>query len=169
MSLAEIVDIRGCGERRSLRCGACKGLFGSLSEDERAALERMRADTLYVSTGGGWSPASDAAIRAIAANADMLIVAATDNDRQGEIYAGRLQQIVRETGCRYERLRPSTQDWNSDLQGRGDRKPGNGGGKESGIAAACPAVASREAAPGLRRPLTRRTGEAAARRGDEKA
>lgn len=113
-----------------------------------AALEGMRADTLYVSTGGGWSPASDAAIREIAANADILIVAATDNDRQGEVYAGRLQEIVRETGCRYERLRPSTQDWNSDLKGQGKGKPGNGRGKESGIAAACPAAASREAAPG---------------------
>ena len=154
------------GNEAALRLCVTEAAIDAMS---LAALERMRADTLYVSTGGGWSPASDAAIRAIAANADMLIVAATDNDRQGEIYAGRLQQIVRETGCRYERLRPSTQDWNSDLQGRGDRKPGNGGGKESGIAAACPAVASREAAPGLRRPLTRRTGEAAARRGDEKA
>lgn len=130
-----------------------------------AALEGMRADTLYISTGGGWSPASDAAIRAIAARPDILIAAATDNDRQGEIYAGRLQEIVRETGCRYQRLRPSTQDWNSDLQGQGKGNPGN----QSGIAAACPTVASREAAPGWRRPLTRRTGEAAARRGDEKA
>ena len=49
MSLAEIVDIRGCGERRSLRCGACKGLFGSLSEDERAALERMRRQSSFAS------------------------------------------------------------------------------------------------------------------------
>jgi hypothetical protein len=113
-----------------------------------AALEGMRADTLYISTGGGWSPASDAAIRAIAASPDILIAAATDNDRQGEIYAGRLQEIMRETGRRYERLRPSTQDWNSDLKRTGEGKPGNGSGKESGIAAACPAVASREAAPG---------------------
>lgn len=111
-----------------------------------AALEGMRADTLYISTGGGWSPASDAAIRAIAASPDMLIVAATDNDRQGEIYAGRLQEIVRETGCRYERLRPSKQDWNSDLKRTGEGNPGKKG--ESKIAAACPAIASREAAPG---------------------
>ncbi|MGF7009385.1 DUF3991 and toprim domain-containing protein [Aminobacter sp. BE322] len=134
-----------------------------------AALEGMRADTLYISTGGGWSPASDAAIRAIAKWPGILMTAATDNDRQGEIYSGRLREIVRETGCRYERRRPSTQDWNSDLKRTGEGKPENGRRKESGIAAACPAVASREAAPGWRRPLTRRTGEAAARRGDEKA
>ncbi|WP_083989059.1 DUF3991 and toprim domain-containing protein [Devosia geojensis] len=113
-----------------------------------AALEGMRTDTLYVSTGGGWSPASDAAIRAIAAGPDILIAAATDNDRQGEIYAGRLQGIVSEIGCRYERLRPFTEDWNSDLKRTGEGKPENGRGKENGIAAACPAVASREAAPG---------------------
>lgn len=89
-----------------------------------AALEGIRADTLYVSTGGGWSPASDAAIREIAARPGILIAAATDNDRQGEVYAGRLQEIVRETGCRYQRLRPSTQDWNSDLQGRPKGNPG---------------------------------------------
>ncbi len=52
------------------------------------------------------------------------MAAATDNDRQGEIYAGRLREIVREAGCRYERLRPSTQDWNSDLQGKGKGNPG---------------------------------------------
>ena len=113
-----------------------------------AALEGMRADTLYVSTGGGWSPASDAAIRAIAKRPGILMTAATDNDRQGEIYAGRLQEIVSETGGRYERLRPSTQDWNSVLKGTGEGKPENESGQESGIASPCPAVATREAAPG---------------------
>ena len=113
-----------------------------------AALEGMRTDTLYISTGGGWSPASDAAIKVIAARPGILMAAATDNDRQGEMYAGRLQDIVSETGCRYERLRPSTQDWNSDLKRTGEGKPENGRRKGSGIAAACPAVASREAAPG---------------------
>ena len=130
-----------------------------------AALEGMRADTLYISTGGGWSPASDAAIKVIAARPGILMAAATDNDRQGEIYAGRVQEIVSETGCRYERLRPFTQDWNGDLKIAGEGKPENESRKESGIAAACPAVASREAAPGWRRPLTRRTGEAAQAKG----
>ncbi len=133
------------GNEAALRFCITEAAIDALS---LAAIEGMRADTLYVSTGGGWSPASDAAIRAIAARPGILIAAATDNDRQGEIYAGRLQEIVRGTGCRYERLRPSTQDWNRDLQGQGEGKSGNGSGKESGIAAACPAVASREAAPG---------------------
>jgi hypothetical protein len=88
-----------------------------------AALEGMRVDTLYISTGGGWSPASDAAIKVIAARPGISMAAATDNDRQGEIYAGRLWRIVRETGCRYERLRPSTQDWNGDLKGQGRGNP----------------------------------------------
>jgi hypothetical protein len=111
------------GNEAALRFCITEAAIDALS---LAAIEGMRADTLYVSTGGGWSPASDAAIRAIAARPDILIAAATDNDRQGEIYAGRLQEIVRETGCRYERLRPSTQDWNRDLQGQGEGKPGNG-------------------------------------------
>ena len=55
-----------------------------------AALEELRDDTLYVSTGGGWAPATEDAIRALARRANVLLVAATDNNRQGEVYAGRI-------------------------------------------------------------------------------
>src|SRR6185437_6381497 len=48
-----------------------------------AALENLRTDTLYLSTGGGWSPATDAAIAALAGRPDALVIAATDNDGQG--------------------------------------------------------------------------------------
>ncbi|MFP1633942.1 DUF3991 and toprim domain-containing protein (plasmid) [Aminobacter sp. NyZ550] len=109
------------GNEAALRLCVTEAAIDAMS---LAALEGMRADTLYVSTGGGWSPVSDNAIRSIASNPDILMAAATDNDRQGEIYARRLQEIVRETGCRYERLRPSTQDWNSDLKGQGKGNPG---------------------------------------------
>ena len=34
-----------------------------------AALEELRDDTLYVSTGGGWAPATEEAIRALAGRA----------------------------------------------------------------------------------------------------
>ena len=81
-----------------------------------AALEDLRADTLYLSTGGGWSPATDAAIRALASRADVQLFAATDNNRQGDIYAGRLLAIAEETGCSTERLRPVADDWNVDLK-----------------------------------------------------
>ncbi|TIQ41842.1 MAG: DUF3991 domain-containing protein [Mesorhizobium sp.] len=64
------------------------------------ALEGLRADTLYLSTGGGWSPATNAAIRALAIRPETQLVAATDNNKQGDIYAGRLLALAGEVGCR---------------------------------------------------------------------
>lgn len=83
-----------------------------------AALENFRADTLYLGTGGGWSPATDAAIRALVARTDVQLVAATDNNKQGDIYADRLLVIAEESGCSAERLRPVADDWNADLKMR---------------------------------------------------
>ena len=80
-----------------------------------AALEGMRADTLYVSTGGGWSPATDTALRALAQRPGSLLLAATDNDRQGQIYAGRIEALCASAGAAYARLAPERQDWNRDL------------------------------------------------------
>ncbi len=80
-----------------------------------AALEELRDDTLYVSTGGGWAPATEDAIRALARRAKVLLVAATDNNRQGEVYAGRIRAIAEETGSRFARSRPRADDWNEDL------------------------------------------------------
>jgi hypothetical protein len=59
-----------------------------------AALEGLRADTLYLSTGGGWSPATDAAIRDLAHKPGARLVAATDDNAQGDIYAGRLLALT---------------------------------------------------------------------------
>lgn len=81
-----------------------------------AALENLRADTLYLSTGGGWSPAADAAIRALVARTDVQLVAATDNNRQGDVYADRLLAIAEASGRVVERLRPVADDWNADLK-----------------------------------------------------
>ncbi|WP_199500207.1 DUF3991 and toprim domain-containing protein [Methylovirgula sp. 4M-Z18] len=83
-----------------------------------AALERIRQDSLYLSTGGGWSPATRAAIRDLAARHGALLVAATDNNAQGDIYADRLMVLAREVRCMFERLRPSAQDWNAELKAR---------------------------------------------------
>lgn len=139
-----------------------------------AAIESLRPDTLYVSAGGGWSPATAAAIGVYAACADRHLVAATDRNRQGQAYADRIRAITAAGTCSFERILPNAEDWNEDLQaalntaGRtGQRKTGEGHERES--MAAYPAAASREASPGKCRPLTRRTGEAAARGGDEKA
>ncbi|RUW13660.1 DUF3991 domain-containing protein, partial [Mesorhizobium sp. M1A.F.Ca.IN.020.06.1.1] len=82
-----------------------------------AAIEEVQPpDSLYLSTGGGWAPATVAAIRRLAAQKRALLVAATDNNDQGDVYAGRLEQIAVETGCGFERLRPAADDWNEDLR-----------------------------------------------------
>lgn len=82
-----------------------------------AAIEVLRSDTLYVSTGGGWSPATDEAIRVLAKRANVRLVAATDNNRQGEVYAERIRAIAVEGRAEYARSRPRTDDWNEDLIG----------------------------------------------------
>ncbi len=115
-----------------------------------ADLENGGADSLYLSTGGGWSPATDAAIRALAARANALLVAATDNNRQGEAYAERLQAMAITIGCGFERLRPAQTDWNATLQAKAAMEKGEG--RRGQPAAACPPAASREASPALRDP-----------------
>ena len=80
-----------------------------------ATIEHLRPDTLFLSTGGGWAPSTEAAIRTLAAREGTLLVAATDNNPQGEVYAGRLMAIALEAGCGFERLRPLAGDWNEEL------------------------------------------------------
>ena len=81
-----------------------------------AAIEVLRPDTLYVSTGGGWSPATDAAIRGLAERPNVRLVAATDNNRQGDVYADRVRAIAAEASAGYARSRPRAGDWNEDLK-----------------------------------------------------
>jgi hypothetical protein len=83
-----------------------------------AALEDLRADTLYLSTGGGWSPATETAIRALVVRPHIELVAATDNNKQGDAYAVRLFVLAEEAGCSALRLRPTADDWNADLKMR---------------------------------------------------
>lgn len=78
-----------------------------------ASLEQARADTLYASTGGGWSAATVAVIARLAGQG--LLVAATDADPQGEAYADRLRQIAASAGAGFQRLRPKATDWNEEL------------------------------------------------------
>lgn len=112
------------GDPRALRLCVTEAAIDAMS---LAALEGLRADTLYLSTGGGWSPATDAAIRALAGKTGALLIAATDNNKQGDIYAGRLLALAGELECSGERLRPVADDWNADLKGRDER-----GGEEEG-------------------------------------
>ncbi|RDJ00776.1 hypothetical protein B5K05_33435 [Rhizobium phaseoli] len=99
------------GSRQSLRLCVTEAAIDALS---LAAIENVRRDTLYASTGGGWSPSTVAAIEAAAIGA--MLVAATDADPQGEVYADRLRQIAETAGSDFIRLRPRAIDWNEELK-----------------------------------------------------
>ncbi|MFA1677442.1 toprim domain-containing protein [Rhizobium mongolense] len=88
---------------------------GAIDALSLSALEGRRADTLYASTAGGWSPATESAVTLLAGDLD-LVVAATDRNSQGEAYADKLRQIASRQGCGFQRLRPIAGDWNEDLQ-----------------------------------------------------
>ena len=92
------------------------------------------SETLYVSTGGGWSPATQAMLLAYAQTPGLLLIAATDRNRQGETYAERLRLIAQLAGCRFSRLLPEHEDWNEDLKAlsQGLDKAKNGGGEQRG-------------------------------------
>ncbi|NSZ03152.1 DUF3991 domain-containing protein [Agrobacterium tumefaciens] len=111
-----------------------------------AALEGPREQTLYLSTGGGWSPATDAALAELAAHPTVNLVAATDANSQGDAFAERLRAIAVASGCDWQRLRPPAEDWNEVLQNREREK------QETKVARRRPAAyapaASREASPG---------------------
>lgn len=137
-----------------------------------AGIEEMRPDSLFLSTGGGWAPSTEAAIRALAARQSAVLVAATDNNAQGEIYAARLMAIAGEASCGFERLRPVAGDWNEDLRSRGRRKEGEKERRERKGEPGCRMPAGRlkgDASPAFRGPLTRPDGEAAAEGGSGRA
>lgn len=83
-----------------------------------AAIEALRPDTLYLSTGGGWSPATEAALAVVAGRAGAELVGATDNNTQGESFAARLKAIAAAAGCDWSRLTPRTEDWNDVLKAK---------------------------------------------------
>ncbi len=85
-----------------------------------AAIERLRADTLYLATAGGMGPATLTALelqlRDLSTMSGMLVVA-TDSDRAGEGYAARLIEMAQAAGVGSERLLPPNgmKDWNDVL------------------------------------------------------
>lgn len=86
-----------------------------------AAIEQIRSDTLYVSTGGGWSPTTARALEVLASSEGAWLVAATDNNVQGEVFADRLRQMADHANCDFLRLRPKAEDWNEELKQRRER------------------------------------------------
>ena len=120
---------RGC-DWRGFATGGAKTLFrfgaagpsricvteAAIDAMSLAALEGPLSDTLYLSTGGGWSPTTAAAIDSMVRRPGCVLVAATDANRQGDIYADRLRALADEAGCHFSRLRPDAEDWNDQLR-----------------------------------------------------
>ncbi|MBM3095044.1 DUF3991 domain-containing protein [Ensifer sp. T173] len=120
---------------RGFSTGGAKSLFRFGGESARricvteaaidalslAAIERIRTDSLYVSTGGGWSPLTAQALEFLASQRETHMVAATDNNVQGEVFADRIRQMADGTGCDFSRLRPRCEDWNEELKERRER------------------------------------------------
>ncbi len=82
-----------------------------------ATLEGWHGETLYVSTGGGFGPATSAQLTTIA-EPQARLVAAVDQGKGGELLAARLDRIAAASGCGFSRLRPIHKDWNEDLCAR---------------------------------------------------
>ncbi|NKL59496.1 DUF3991 and toprim domain-containing protein [Rhizobium leguminosarum] len=120
---------------RGFSTGGAKALFRFGMNDARricvteaaidalslAAIEQTRPDTLYVSTGGGWSPLTAQALETLASGEGAWLVAATDNNVQGEVFADRLRQMADYANCDFSRLRPRCEDWNEELKERRER------------------------------------------------
>ena len=109
------------GTGRLARLAVCEAPINALS---LAALEALRADTLYVATTGGMGPLTlaslDALLRDLAGQPEAVLVAATDADQAGERYAQRLAEQAKAAGVRSERLTPPNgqNDWNDMLKHR---------------------------------------------------
>ena len=112
------------GAKTLFRLGATDALRFCVTEAaidamSLAAIEGMRDDTLYLSTGGGWSPATADAVRALVAcpvsRLRAQLVAATDANVQGDAFAFRLREIAEAADCDWLRLKPSAEDWNDML------------------------------------------------------
>ncbi|HTW26377.1 MAG TPA: DUF3991 and TOPRIM domain-containing protein [Acetobacteraceae bacterium] len=130
------VEIRGRVFKGSLR-GGTKTLFrlpGAASPCRRlaiaeapidalslAAIENIRADTLYSATGGGMGPATlrliEHLLRRLAPLPGACVAGASDANPAGERYAARHAELAAAAGVPFERLRPPIgTDWNDVLQ-----------------------------------------------------
>ncbi|MBX5166801.1 MULTISPECIES: DUF3991 and toprim domain-containing protein [unclassified Rhizobium] len=107
------------GSKDALRLCVTEAAIDAMS---LAAFEGLREGSLYLSTGGGWSPATEAAVRKLAARPGAVLVAATDANNQGETFAGRLRDIAVEVGCDWLRLKPPADDWNDALKAQEEEK-----------------------------------------------
>lgn len=81
-----------------------------------ATIEYWPRGTVYVSTGGGYGPATAEALQIVLRTCGQL-VAATDQGTGGEILACRLSELAAASGAQFSRLRPGAKDWNDQLRG----------------------------------------------------
>ena len=137
------VEVRGPSFRSSLKGGTkvlfrLKGGAGALARFilaeapidalSLAAIEGMRADTLYAATGGGMGPATFLAIEHIlagmAGTANAIFYSAADANPAGDRYAATHEEIAAKAGIAFERLRPPIEegDWNDILQQRAQQR-----------------------------------------------
>ncbi|MGD9481084.1 DUF3991 and toprim domain-containing protein [Shinella sp. G-2] len=107
------------GSDSALRLAVTEAAIDAMS---LAAIEGLREGTLYLSTGGGWSPTTEAAMRELAARPGVQMVAATDANPQGDMFAERLRALAEDAGCDWARLRPPEEDWNETLKIREEEK-----------------------------------------------
>ncbi|NKM01987.1 MULTISPECIES: DUF3991 and toprim domain-containing protein [Rhizobium] len=110
-----------------------------------AAIEDLQDGSLFLSTAGGWSPRTEAALVDLLARPGALLVCATDANSQGDAFAHRLQALAAQVDRPSVRLRPPAEDWNEVLQERKKEKSKSEGRERR---AASPSTASREASPG---------------------
>jgi len=107
------------GQSDALRLCVTEAAIDAMS---LAAFEGSREGSLYLSTGGGWSPATEAAVRTLAGRPGAELVAATDANDQGEAFASRLRDIADQAGCNWFRLTPPAEDWNNALRARREQE-----------------------------------------------
>ncbi|CDM60353.1 MULTISPECIES: DUF3991 and toprim domain-containing protein [Rhizobium] len=107
------------GPATALRLAVTEAAIDAIS---LAAIEGLREGTLYLSTSGGWSPATQAALRELASRPGARLVAATDANSQGDMFAERLRALAEDGGCDWTRLRPPEEDWNETLKIREKEK-----------------------------------------------
>lgn len=103
------------GDHNALRLCVTEAAIDAMS---LAAFEGLREGSLYLSTGGGWSPTTDAAVRTLVVRPGAVLIAATDANSQGETFAARLRAIAEDAGRDWLRLKPPAEDWNDALRAR---------------------------------------------------
>ena len=137
------VDIRGPTYKGSLAGGA-KSLFrlppsaqsfprlvlaeAAIDALSVAAIESLRADTLYAASGGGMGPgtiaALEALLRAMATLPGALFCSATDANGPGDLFAERHRSLAEKFSVPFARLRPPIEggDWNDVLHARSEAR-----------------------------------------------